>query len=146
MKDENINILVGKNIRFYREQKGWTLEELAERSGYDVTSKKSSMSKIENGNNDIPTSRLFAIANALGVDVTDLTNRDASLEAKRIQACDLLEECYGNVAYTIVQKFLRLDTRDQAKVEERIDMLLENQKYQDIKVSKGDTSTIASAI
>ena len=145
MKDENINVLIGRNIRYYRELKGWTLEELAERSGYEVSTKKSSMSKIENGKYDIPTSRLYAIAKALGVEVTDLTNEDASIEAKKIQTCDLFTECYGNTAYSIVKKFLQLDEHDRVRVEERIDMLLEDPKYKDIniKVSKGDINITA---
>lgn len=124
----NINVIVGKNIRFYREQKGWTLEKLAEESGYEVNTKKSSMSKIENGKNDIPTSRLYAIAKALGVDITDLIREDRQ-EVKKRQLCDLFEQCYGKQSYAIVQKFIQLDAVDQGRVEERIDVMLESDKY-----------------
>ena len=123
---KNINAFIGKNIRYYREKKGWSQEELAERSGYDVNTKKSSMSKIENGKNDIPTSRLYAIAMALGVEVTDLTKEDPTLETR---TCDLFTECYGHEAYQAVQAFLKLDQHDRDVIYGRILGMLDTDKY-----------------
>ena len=134
MKD--ISIIIGRNIRQFRELKGWTLEELAERSGYDVSTKKSSMSKIENGKNDIPTSRLYAIATALGVEVTDLIRDGAGMEARMQQTCDLLAECHDQKVYQIVQMVLRLDDYDRGRIHGQIENMLDAEKYKQDAVSR----------
>ena len=61
----------GSNVKYYRETAGLTQGELAERIGYKH---KSSLSLIESGKGDVGTKEVVAIANALGVDVTDLLN------------------------------------------------------------------------
>ena len=43
--------------------------------------------------------------------------------------CDLFMRCYHQKPYDIVQKFLSLDSNDQLRIEERIDVLLEDSKY-----------------
>ena len=50
------------NIRKRREQLNITQQELAERMGY---TSRSTISKIENGENDIPQSKIIAFAKAL---------------------------------------------------------------------------------
>lgn len=130
MKDTDINKIIGRNIRAYRESKGWTLEELAEKSGYNVNTKKSSMSKIENGKMDIPTSRLVAIADALGIDICDLAREDAGQEVLKQRTCELIEECYGKESYTAVQKFLKLDADDRQDIVDLMDSKLKREKYQ----------------
>lgn len=57
---------LGQTIKTLREEQGMTLDELARKSGYDSASSRSTMQKIEAGKNDIPTSKLKAIALALG--------------------------------------------------------------------------------
>ncbi len=53
---------LGKNIRKYREQLGLSQENLATRIGYKS---RSSINKIELGENDIPQSKILAFAKAL---------------------------------------------------------------------------------
>jgi repressor LexA len=135
---DNINVIIGQNIKRYRKLRQWTLEELAEKSGYTSDSKRSSMSRIESGKNDIPISRLLAIANALDVGVMDLID-DQSTQTDDNPICNLLSTCYHKDAYHIVRKFLHLDAADQIRIAERIDMLIENPKYD--KKRKSDIAT-----
>ena len=58
---------------------------------------------------------------------------------EQILACELFSQCYGKEAFSAVSKFLRLDEVDRARVVERIDTLLDSEKYK--PVSKGKTAT-----
>ena len=60
---------IGKRIRFQRESLRITQEELAKKLGYK---NKSSIAKIEIGENDIPQSKVVAFANALNTTVAYL--------------------------------------------------------------------------
>ncbi len=53
---------IGQVIRSLREQKGWSQEKLA----FDAGMGTSHVSRIERGERRLPTSRLDALANALG--------------------------------------------------------------------------------
>lgn len=60
---------LGENVRFRRQGKGWTLNDLAEKSGIS----KAYISDLENGNAGKPNIQyVFAIANALGVTLDEL--------------------------------------------------------------------------
>lgn len=64
--------------------------------------------------------------------IADYFNVDMSLFLKDgLSECDLYLQCYNKPAYFVVQKFLKLDSVDRGKIEERIDMLLESDKYKD---------------
>nr|DAZ41833.1 MAG TPA: Repressor protein CI [Caudoviricetes sp.] len=80
---------------------------------------------------------LNQIAKALDVSETWLMGHDTpkhydreQLEMK-YQVCDLFQKCYGKEAYKAVYNFLQLDAVDQGKVIERINVLLESEKYSD---------------
>lgn len=66
---------VGANIRYYRKVSRMSQEELAQRVGY---SSKGVVAKIEAGGNDLPASKLKAIASALNVTVGQLQDEDAT--------------------------------------------------------------------
>ena len=62
-QDNNIiYFIVGKNIKKYREIKGLTQEQLADKIG----TKKSYISRVENGHADIQVSTLLKIFQGLG--------------------------------------------------------------------------------
>lgn len=63
---------LGASIRSYRESAGYSQEDLANMCGYTTANARSTMSKIESGTSDLPVSKLWLIAQALGVRVTDL--------------------------------------------------------------------------
>lgn len=57
-----INSKIGSQILKRRKELGWTQEELAIKMGYKT---KSSINKIENGNSDIPQSKVMKFAEVL---------------------------------------------------------------------------------
>lgn len=63
---------VGIRMRRYRDELGWSLSKLAEESGVS----KGYLSEIENGEAArLSGDKLYAIANALGVNMSDLLGR-----------------------------------------------------------------------
>ncbi|MDB5148713.1 MAG: helix-turn-helix protein [Mucilaginibacter sp.] len=66
------NKSVGKNIRTFRHQHGWSQEDVANRLGISIPA----FSKIETGVTDINLSRLEQIANIFDVNVVNLLALD----------------------------------------------------------------------
>ena len=63
---------VGKNIRAFRHQNGWSQEDVASKLGISIPA----FSKIETGVTDINLSRLEQIANIYEVDVVQILSLD----------------------------------------------------------------------
>lgn len=61
--------MIGDAIKRFREQRGWTQEQLAEKMGY---TSKSTINKIEKGINDVGQRKIIKFAEVFGCDVTDL--------------------------------------------------------------------------
>lgn len=73
--DDEQNILpqkVGAKVRELRKRKGWSLDRLGAESGIP----QSTLSKFETDNLSMPVDRLFALASALDVSVTELFDPD----------------------------------------------------------------------
>jgi transcriptional regulator with XRE-family HTH domain len=66
------NKTIGKNIRTFRHQHGWSQEDVANRLGISIPA----FSKIETGVTDINLSRLEQIANIYEVNVVQLLSMD----------------------------------------------------------------------
>lgn len=62
---ENIRQRIGSQLRAYREAKGYTLRQLAEKAQID----HSHIGKIENGTYDIRVETLQQVASALGCEI-----------------------------------------------------------------------------
>jgi transcriptional regulator with XRE-family HTH domain len=67
------NKTIGRNIRAFRHQHGWSQEDVANRLGISIPA----FSKIETGVTDINLSRLEQIANIYEVDVVQILAMDA---------------------------------------------------------------------
>jgi transcriptional regulator with XRE-family HTH domain len=67
------NKTIGKNIRTFRHQLGWSQEDVANRLGISIPA----FSKIETGVTDINLSRLEQIANIYELDVVQILAMDA---------------------------------------------------------------------
>ncbi len=63
---------LGKNIAYFRQQKGWSQEFLAEK----VDLSREYITRVENGQKNISLKKLFAITDVLGAKFSDLTNFD----------------------------------------------------------------------
>ncbi len=127
MKKEFMKTL-GNNIRTYREQKGLSQEELANLCGWTTNNARSTISKIESGVNDVPTSKLKVIAEKLGVSVCDLMNSSANVQTKD-KIRKLIEQCYGKEVYETLSSLLDLDASDQKVIKTMIDSMLSAEKY-----------------
>lgn len=121
-----------ESLKQLRIEKGLTQAELADA----LKISRSTIGMYEQGKRKPDFETLEVIADYFNVKMSVLLDGEQS-------DCDLYLQCYNQRAYKMVQKFMRLDSEDQSRIEERINTLLENDKYQDIKISKGDTSITA---
>lgn len=108
-------------------------DELAKRSGYGS---RSTINKIELGINDVPQSKIKAIAEALGVSVGTLLCWDEFDEShntikiqKEINLIAQIEQRYGKTASEAFGMYLQLDSDDQGKVRGEMKQMLKAEKY-----------------
>lgn len=109
---------VYKNIKKRRKELGLSQEELAKKTGY---TNRSSIAKIENGEVDIPQSKILAFAKVLQIPAGDLMGETENYYIDP-QTAELAQEIFDN-------KQLRLlinDARDAAPEDIRMahEMLL----------------------
>lgn len=131
---------IGQRIKQRREELQMSQEELATKLGFKS---RSSVNKIELDKQAPRQHMIKAIADALNTTVTYILGVDEEAEQQEQELCDLFSMCYGKEAYAAVQKFLKLDPDDRQDIVDLMDSKLKRQKYQDMKISKGDTSITA---
>ena len=68
MSNKELMDLLGKNVKFYRERKKWTQEELAEKA--DLS--KNMIYSIEKGIRSASTKTLFKLSDALDIEIYKL--------------------------------------------------------------------------
>ena len=105
-----------ERIRMLRKDRGMSQDELARRCGY---ADRSMITKIESGKVDLTISKVETFADVLGVDPAYLAgysewqqNQDIALELS-----------------ALIKEASKLDAADRARIAERIEMLLEQEKY-----------------
>jgi len=91
--EENIDILY-RRIRTRRKELGMSQEELALKVGYKT---KSSINKIELGQNDISQSKINEFAKALNTTPTYLMGWDANVEKVPMDTDTITIKVYGSV-------------------------------------------------
>lgn len=121
---------MGEYIKKLREEKGWSQDELGQKVGVN----RAAVQKWEKGTvENIKRSTIKELSKVLGVSPCDLMQWDEEVNLQKVQheidACELFEKCYGKEAFKAVSMFLKLDTVDQGKVVERMEVLLEAEKY-----------------
>lgn len=131
---KGVNIMeetFGKRLQKALNEKGWKQVDLANATGFS----KARISQWVH-NKYIPNAEgLNLIAETLGVSETWLMGHDTpkTYDRKKLEmqyeVCDLFQKCYGQEAYSAVSMFLKLDEIDRSKVIERIQTLLESEKY-----------------
>lgn len=112
MKDFYLKTL-GLRVKQLRKMKGMSMQELAEKAGYDS---KSSIFRIENGQNDISHRKLVQLANALGVSVKELVDG--------IELTVEMEES------SLTEKINKLDEVNRIRLQAYVDALLDSQEGQ----------------
>ena len=60
----------GQRVRFLRKERGMTQEQLS----FEIDADNSYIANIENAHSDIPLSRLYKIAKALNISLSELFN------------------------------------------------------------------------
>lgn len=101
---------VGDRIRFVRTERGWTLDQLAERSGVS----KSFLWEVEQGRSNMSGEKLVRVANALGASLDYLLQGKAApddplpptIEVPR-ELGELAEEC--GLTYRDMMALLDID-------------------------------------
>ncbi|MGD9021291.1 MAG: XRE family transcriptional regulator [Lysobacterales bacterium] len=70
---------IGQRLKSLRNEQGWTLAEVARRTGISV----GTLSKLENGKTELNFSSVNKLAEGLGIAVTDLTNPQPRVTGRR---------------------------------------------------------------
>ncbi len=119
----------GSIFKLLRNQKAMTQKELADA----MKISKSTISMYENGNRKPDFEGLELIADFFKVDINFLIGREAPQLNNCINYLTRQEE-------TLVTSYRRLDDFDKGRIEERIDTMLEDEKYRKLskKISDSD--------
>ena len=118
--------MIGDRIKERRTELGLTQDELAHKVGFKS---RSSVNKIELGKTDLSTPQIKKFADALGVSPIWLLDMDSHFyDDESLTLEQNIEMKYGSDAYRILQKYLMLSDRNKIRIEERMDMLLEESK------------------
>lgn len=89
---------------------------------------RSAIGMYEQGRREPDFETLEKIADYFNVNLDDLTGRGAT-ESDRMKICTLIERCYGDGVFEIVQKILKLDANDRQAIRAMADSLLSTDKY-----------------
>jgi transcriptional regulator with XRE-family HTH domain len=114
-----------------------SLDELARKCGYTSDNARSSIQKIESGKSDVPASKICLIAEALNIPIGELmgyfdkfdSQYDTHKISKEVELVELITELHGKTVCEALNLFVKLDSIDQEKVIERMDTMLEADKY-----------------
>ncbi len=119
---------IGERIKQRRQELGLSVDDLAERlSKNRATVYRYESNEIEN----FPTSILEPLARVLRTSPSFLMGWD---DLPSDNSCESFELCHDNEdVFQIVQKLLLLDESDLIRISERIDILLEDEKYKEEK-------------
>lgn len=124
-REEKINLIIANNLVRLLREKNRTQLELAEYLG--VT--QASISNWCNGIKMPRMDKIDLICDFFGIRRSQLMGLDES-PSPADQADTLFIEKYGQEVYDLAMKYCQLDAADRIRAAERIDMLLEDERYQ----------------
>lgn len=126
-------IAIGNRIKHLRLERDMSQDELAKRSGYGS---RSTINKIELGINDVPQSKIKAIAEALGVRVSDIlcwNDFDKEYDSQKLQQeVNLIEQIEKQHGKTTLEAFImytQLDSDDRGEIRGEMKQMLKDEKY-----------------
>lgn len=129
-------IEIGNRIKQLRTEKDMSQDELAKRSGYGS---RSTINKIELGINDVPQSKIKAIAEALGVCVSELLcwdemdkqhdTKKIQTELEQIELEEMISKHYGESTREAVSLYVQLDSDDKGEIRGEMKQMLKANKY-----------------
>lgn len=110
--------MIGERIRDRRKELGLTQEQLAKKVGY---TSKTTINKIELGHNQIRQKKIESFARALSTTPAYLMGWESSRDAEK--------RLYDKRLGALIEKIGKLSDDDLYRIDERVNMLLENDKY-----------------
>lgn len=113
----------GERIRLRREQLGLSKTELARRVGYT----KSAITKIE-ARGTLKPSKIADFAKVLNTTVADLVDGGDDTDELTREIISRIKKL-DQVDKEIINRILKLDQIDKYRILERMDTMLENEKY-----------------
>lgn len=126
-------IEIGNRIKQLRTKKDMSQDELAKKCGYGS---RSTINKIELGINDVPQSKVKAIAEALGVSVGTLLcwdefdqKYDTQKIQKEIDLIEQIEKQHGKTTSEAFGMYIQLDSDDQGEIRGEMKQMLKAEKY-----------------
>ncbi len=126
-------IEIGNRIKQLRTEKDMSQDELAKRSGYGS---RSTINKIELGINDVPQSKIKAIAEALGGSVGTLLcwdefdeKHDTKKIQKEVNLIEHIERQHGKTTRDAFEMYIQLDSDDQGEIRGEMKQMLKAEKY-----------------
>ena len=113
-----------------RVELGLTMKELSKKVGVS----EGTISRWESGDiENMRRDKIAALANALDISPSVIMGWD---DQPSPDSCESFSSCHNaDAVYNIVLKLLKLDSYDRARIEERIDILLEDQKYREKRLN-----------
>jgi transcriptional regulator with XRE-family HTH domain len=70
--DKDFGVALGRSLQELRQKRGYTLDQIVNEARLSVS--RSSLSAIENGNQDISARDLYALSTVLGFDLNGMMN------------------------------------------------------------------------
>lgn len=114
---------IGEKIKLRRTEKGWTLQELADRMGY---ANKSTVARIETGNIDLPQSKVVKFAEVLDTTVADLMGW-VEIQKKNDTMSDVVVRMRTDSEFfSIIEGLNRLTPVQLASVKQVVDAFQKN--------------------
>lgn len=102
-----VQAIMGERIKARRIEKGLSLQQLADRTGY---ANKSTIARIERGEVDLPQSRISEFARVLGTTPTHLMGWDVPAETAGAMAAKVLK---NPDTFKFIQDYFDCDEADQ---------------------------------
>lgn len=124
---------IGNRIKQLRIERDMSQDELAKKSGYGS---RSTINKIELGINDVPQSKIKAIAEALGVSVGTILcwnefdkQHDTKKIQKEVNLIEQIEHQHGKGTSEAFELYIQLDSDDQGEIRGEMKQMLKDTKY-----------------
>lgn len=111
----NHNLIIGKNIKLFREKLGFSQEHIASFLGI----KREMVSYYETGNRNIPVNDLQKLADIFGIELLDILEENENLNSANIALAfraEILEQQDLNVIANfkkIIKNYIKLSEMDQ---------------------------------
>lgn len=112
---------IGEMIRIRRNELGWSLQELADRMGY---ANRSTISRIEKGEYDIPQSKVPKFAKVMGTSVAYLMDWEQVQQKNSTLADVTVRMRSDNDFMSLIEGINQLDPEQLASIRQSVDSML----------------------